>query len=225
MTSFTIHPAALIMPRPSEEDRASLLLSIAEEGLHQPIMLCEGMILDGVTRAGILEELDATGTHIEPRYENFTGTDPISYVKSVNCNRRQLNTTQKLCIAADWLDLVRAGEVAFVATPGIKTRDAVAQRFGIRNGRQLDAVARVKREAEPLYEAMASGGLSLGRAEVELGYRKPATAPPVPPGRAALVEWGRDVMVRAAVRYGKVSDDWEAVPDAIDALMKELLNG
>lgn len=87
------HPFARFLPmmRPDEFER--LKESIGEHGLLEPIVLYEGMILDGRNREDACEEVGK-----EPRRVNFDelGLDvgPLEYVRLKN-NHRHLDTRQK----------------------------------------------------------------------------------------------------------------------------------
>jgi hypothetical protein len=63
--------------------------------LLYPITLFCGEILDGRNR---LRACEARG--IEPRFEDYTGNDPLAFVVSANLKRRHLSDTQRTWIAA-----------------------------------------------------------------------------------------------------------------------------
>jgi len=61
---------------------------------EQPIDLLDGQILDGWHRYNAAKEAG-----VEPKFRNFTGKDPISYVKALNADRRHLTDNQRAQIA------------------------------------------------------------------------------------------------------------------------------
>ncbi len=87
-----IHPAAQAFPMMDKLRYGGLLEDIREHGLRVPIVLCEGMILDGRNRAKACAELG-----IEPRTEEYTG-DPWQYVWSLNGQRRDIVADQRYLI-------------------------------------------------------------------------------------------------------------------------------
>jgi hypothetical protein len=63
-------------------------------GLREPIMLFERAILDGRNRY-----LACECAGIEPRFEDYTGADPLAYVVSLNLKRRHLDESQRALVA------------------------------------------------------------------------------------------------------------------------------
>jgi phage N-6-adenine-methyltransferase len=96
------HPIASIFPKMSEDEFRELKKSIKDNnGLREPIWLCDGQILDGRNRyRACLEE------GIEPKFRQYEGDSPISFVIDLNLKRRHLNPSQRACIAAEALPLL-----------------------------------------------------------------------------------------------------------------------
>jgi ParB-like chromosome segregation protein Spo0J len=102
-----IHPAALILPRPSEREYADLKASIAERGILTPVATFidgkgEHWLLDGVSRLQALVELDQPILDNEGRwaipttpYSAEHGHDPYEIALSLNVVRRHLTNEQK----------------------------------------------------------------------------------------------------------------------------------
>ena len=89
------HRLADLVPMMSDEELAILAKDIKANGLREPIMLYEGAILDGRNRykACLL-------ANVEPRTETYKeGKNPLSYVISMNINRRHLKASQYAVIA------------------------------------------------------------------------------------------------------------------------------
>jgi hypothetical protein len=89
------HPLAEIFPLIDDAGLKELADDIHKNGLRQAIVTYEGKILDGRNR---LAACKIAG--IEPRLVEFTGDDPLSYVISLNLNRRHLDTSQRAMVAA-----------------------------------------------------------------------------------------------------------------------------
>lgn len=72
-----------------------LKADISANGLLEPIVIYNGLILDGRNRY-----LACTDLGITPEYETFDGDDPVSFVISKNLHRRHLNETQRAVVAS-----------------------------------------------------------------------------------------------------------------------------
>jgi ParB-like chromosome segregation protein Spo0J len=81
------HPICLLIPSADDDELQDLITDIRAHGLIDPIVLFEGMILDGRTRAAACERAG-----IAPRYALFEGgrEDALILVISHNLKRRHL---------------------------------------------------------------------------------------------------------------------------------------
>ena len=89
------HPLAGLFPLMTGAAFEELRASIAEHGLREPIVLHEGMVLDGRNRLRACEE---TGT--PPRFRELDGVDPLAFVLDANLHRRHLDESQRAMVAA-----------------------------------------------------------------------------------------------------------------------------
>lgn len=173
-----IHPLCLVLPDMTASEYAKLVADIKlKRGLIHPIMLFEGMVLDGRHRLRACEE-----SGIEPRFENFTGNDPAGYVAS-SCMHRSLNASQRAMIAAGFLEYERAEarkrKVALSGRPADevvenfpqppsdagKARDKAGERMQV-SGRTVDDAARVIADAVPeIVDQVRSGKMALNEAK------------------------------------------------------------
>ena len=88
--SLQAHPFAEVFPLIEGPDFDALVDDIRQHGLREPIVLHEGMILDGRNRARACQVAG-----VDPRYEMYAGDDPASYVVSLNLRRRHLDEIQR----------------------------------------------------------------------------------------------------------------------------------
>jgi hypothetical protein len=78
----------------------ALIEDIKVNRQYEPVLLYEGKILDGRNRYNACQHL---GKDVLTR--DYTGTDPIGFVLSVNLHRRHLNTSQRAMVAAKLANL------------------------------------------------------------------------------------------------------------------------
>ena len=76
------HPLANVLPLTEGAEFDRLVADIAEHGLHNPITLLDGLVLEGRNR-----ERACPAAGVEPRYVEFEGKDPAAYVLSQNLIR------------------------------------------------------------------------------------------------------------------------------------------
>jgi hypothetical protein len=93
MSDREFHTLAEIFPPMSDADVAALAKDIKEHGQIEPIVLYEGMILDGRSRyracllAGVSPDFD--------EYDAWSDIDPLAFVVGKNLHRRHLTSEQK----------------------------------------------------------------------------------------------------------------------------------
>ncbi len=160
MTNYPVHPACALWPRPSDEEVTALAESIKTEGLHNPIWLFEGAILDGKTRD---EACRIAG--VEPRFETYAGDDPIGFTIAQNKLRRHQEPGVLALIVAKLCKLPRGGNRGNQYTGGKplakglpnKTMAELALEAGISES-NLTAAKTVLELGEPNIVEMAKRG-------------------------------------------------------------------
>jgi len=88
--TLAFHPASHIFPLLEGPEFAALVSDIAVHGQLEPILLYDGMILDGRNRYRACLELG-----IKPVTNEYTGDDPQALVVSLNLYRRHLSRSQR----------------------------------------------------------------------------------------------------------------------------------
>ena len=91
-----IHALATIFPPMTDAEFAALKSDISEHGVHQPVAVWRGEIIDGRNRYLAAEEL---GIKAPLRYLD-DDVDPVSYVLSSNMSRRNLDPSQRAIVMA-----------------------------------------------------------------------------------------------------------------------------
>jgi DNA modification methylase len=94
-SAIPFHVLAELFPLMEGEAFTELVEDIKAHGLHEPIVLYEGEILDGRNRY-----LASQAAEVTPRFETYTGSDPLGFVISLNLKRRHLDESQRAMVAA-----------------------------------------------------------------------------------------------------------------------------
>ena len=84
------HPLSAAFPDMPADEFAALVDDIQENGLLQPVVLFDGMVLDGWHRYRASIEAG-----VEPAFDEFDGSDPVAFVLSLNMHRRHLTGSQR----------------------------------------------------------------------------------------------------------------------------------
>lgn len=84
------HPIAEAFPKMQPAEFNGLVADIKQNGLHQPVVLYEGKVLDGVHRAKACDKADR-----RVRYDQFNGDNPAEFAISANIKRRHLTKKQQ----------------------------------------------------------------------------------------------------------------------------------
>lgn len=177
MTQYELHPLCTLFPRLAQADLDALASDIATNGLREPIVLHNGLILDGGNRyrACLL-------AGVEPTFREFDGGNLVSFVLSANLHRRHLSAGQQAAIvssAQDWAKAqthggARLGEQAAILPLDTVRGRAAESGASERTQRMADKVAK----ADPaLARQVAHGTKSLPQAVEELTGKRPGAKP------------------------------------------------
>ena len=166
LRTYDYHPLADIFPLMVGEEFDALVDDIQENGLLVPIIILDGKILDGRNR-----HRACIAAGVEPRFTDFGGTEAeaLSYVLSLNLNRRHLSTTQRAALAVDLLPheakLAAARRVeaatqgqSFAGARG-RARDEAGRRVRV-SGETVRQAAKIAEVAPDVLAAMRNGTAS-----------------------------------------------------------------
>jgi ParB-like chromosome segregation protein Spo0J len=105
LKDLQFHELANIFPMMNDDRFIDLVEDIRQNGLHDPIDLYEGKVLDGRNR---YKACLIAG--VEPRGYEYTGDDPLKYVLSKNLHRRHMDESQRAMVAANIANLEKGGD-------------------------------------------------------------------------------------------------------------------
>lgn len=186
-TNYTFHEVANIFPMMSDDEFAALVEDIRANGQRQPIYLHDGKIIDGRNRYRACQQLG-----IEPDTRVWDGAGSlVSFVVSLNLQRRHLSSSQKATVGLDILPMLEAEaaqrrketegrpstaeklvqkieqdiEEKRERTPA--SVEQAAQMVGT-NRQYVSDAKRLRDEAPELLERVRSGELTIPQAKTEL---------------------------------------------------------
>lgn len=186
MIEYEYHRIANIFPLMQGDEFEKLAADIQANGLLDAVVLHEGKILDGRNRYRACQQVGVT-----PRFVDFAGGDPLTYVISKNRHRRHLTSGQLAAIAVTQEELMAELEAearARQATskPGIyggepltqiveeavgETAQRTAEIFGT-NRQYVQDAKRLRDNAPDLLEKVAGGEVTLPEAKREFKERE-----------------------------------------------------
>jgi len=172
---LAVHPVAELLPPLSDDEYAALKSSIADFGLAEPIILYEGMILDGRHRYRACVETD-----MPIMTRNYGGEQPLAYILGVNLARRNLTESQRSVLFLKIEGHLEAEQALAVAREKAGKRidtlfseenrveagrvhEILARRFAMPPGRMAKLLA-VANNAADLVQYIESGEMSVDRA-------------------------------------------------------------
>lgn len=197
---YELHPLCTLFPRLEGSEFQALCNDIRENGLRNPIVLHNGMILDGGNRYRACIE-----SGIEPIFQEFTEGNLVSFVLSANLHRRHMSPGQQAAIVAsaqDWAKAQTVGNPSFKITEqkcNVAPLETVADRAAqsgasVRTQKMADKVAKANPE---LAKRVAHGEISLPKAVETVTpqfaqNRKPARPAPAPAIPEGMVLYSKD---------------------------------
>jgi ParB-like chromosome segregation protein Spo0J len=154
--TYKAHPLADIFPIMEGQELKEFIANIKNNGLQDPIILCDGKILDGRNR---YHACIVAG--VEPRFENYNGNDPVDFVVIKNLQRRHLTPIQKAELA-NTIANIRNGENRYTISrsapaPTLKISQKKAAKMVGASDRTMRLVKSIK-ERDPELHAMVVAG-------------------------------------------------------------------
>lgn len=155
MFGYKAHPYAEIFPFASEVDFATLSNDIKANGLLEPIVLLDDMVLDGRNR---YKACVAVG--VDPRFVKYEGDDPLAFVISKNLARRHLDESQRSMVAARMADM-QEGRPPNTAPIGAVSQSESAKKMNVSRRTVQRAKKVLNTDDKDLIAAVDSGRISV----------------------------------------------------------------
>jgi ParB-like chromosome segregation protein Spo0J len=156
--SCGFHHLSALFPLMDDSALTDLAEDIRRNGLQEPILRHEGLILDGRNRYRACERAG-----VKPRFCEFEGSDPIAHVVSANLHRRHLNETQRAMVAAK-LATLRDGQRQVGQLAQVPTQSEAAALLNV-SPRSVKRPAVVRGHGAPeLVSAVERGDIPVSRA-------------------------------------------------------------
>lgn len=167
------HPLSAAFPGMPEADFAALVADVQEFGQREPGVVLDGMVLDGWHRYRAAETLC-----IQFQCTEFTGDDPVSFVKSRNLHRRHLDESQRAAA------VIACGQWASAGNPNLAHGARLPTNAEL--AREAQVSERTISNAKAAHKAGLSGAVIAGdmsvRAAAQIAKdRQPSAARNVPP--------------------------------------------
>lgn len=220
-----VHPAADVFPMLSEEELADLAADIKANGLLQPLIVKDGVLIDGRNRREACQRAGVT-----PRVEELNGTDPVAYILATNVNRRHLTKGQRAMAVA------KLYPEAEKTAPGKKSKTAgMLLENKTLSGAAISQARTVLRWLPEIADLVMAGTKPLNEAYQDAQrLKEQADAEPQRLARlrsrasdlADLVDEGRMSLAEAesayATRLGEERRERQAVLDVVEGLERHL---
>ena len=171
--TLPLHPLCTLFPRLEGREFDTLVDDIRSNGLREPIITHEGMILDGGNRAAA-----CAAAGVDPRYEQFAGGNLVTFVLSANLHRRHLSHGQAAAIVAsaqDWANAQTVGNPNYATLRNWTRQKDRAEISGASHRTQQSADKVAKADPE-LAKKVAHGEVSLPAAVAQV-ENKPIKPP------------------------------------------------
>lgn len=157
MKNIPFHKVANIFPLIHGKEFVELKTDIKANGVHEPIVMYQGQILDGRNRFRACQEVGVT-----PEFVEYEGADPVGYVLSLNLHRRHLNESQRAMVADKVANMV-VGDNQHASIEATSQTDAALALNVSRSA--VQRAHKVNEEGVPkLIEAVQDGKVSVSAA-------------------------------------------------------------
>lgn len=212
------HPLSAAFPGMTEDEFEQLTVDIEANGQREPIIVHEGLVLDGWHRYRACAALG-----IEAKRFTFAADgDPVSFVLSQNLHRRHLTASQRAIAVVACKEWAPAGRAKPETISGLQRDSQMAKEAGTSDRTIRDA--KVAHKAG-LTEMVAEGALTANEAaQVARGAAKPRGKPPEPGSKKDAVRQALNMAGerdKAQEQAAEAAEHRNEMEDAMRALSEE----
>ncbi len=216
------HPAADLFPLMSSADFDALAADMKLNGQIEPIVVHDGMILDGRHRYRACLQIG-----LQPVTTEWDGSGtPEAFAISKNLHRRQLDASQRAMVAAAFATLKRGGDQSVKLRNGL-TAAALSKMFNV-STRSIETARVVRAKGAPeLIEAVQRGDMKVSTAADLVDSSKDRQRELTAAGKYEVAKAVGRKRRNEAIRRERekasrtpVSDIPEALPDTISLIDK-----
>jgi DNA polymerase III delta prime subunit len=168
------HPLSQVFPEVSPESFAALKLDVAERGVRVPVVIFEGLVLDGRSRWRAAQELGVRCPTLD-----YDGSKPLLEVVSLNAIRRlDLTSSQRAMAAARIANLNEGRPTKTQSIDGVSEEKAARLlKVSVKSVERAKKVLGANRP--DLIDAVSSGRMSVSRAANSISTRENGTPTPI----------------------------------------------
>lgn len=161
---YQIHPSAMLFPEMEGDQWVNFITDIRDNGQREAIVVHKGAVIDGRNRLRACSWLQ-----IEPKVRAYEGReeDILSYVLSLNLNRRHLTESQRAMVAAKIATMQKGGDRRSNQTANLQSGPTQAQAAEMLNvsERSVATAKSVQKKGEPeVAAAVEAGAMTLNEA-------------------------------------------------------------
>jgi N6-adenosine-specific RNA methylase IME4 len=186
------HPLADIFPLIEGAEFDELVADIRDYGLREPIVMHDGMILDGRNRYRACLQSSVT-----VHFRKFEGDDPVAFVVSLNLRRRHLDESQRALVAARLATLPQ-GARTDLAPIGARSQGDAADLLNVGRRSVQRAKDVLDQGAPELVKAVETGKASVSAAAAIATLPEPEQQEIVARGEKEITEAAKIIWTRRA---------------------------
>jgi ParB-like chromosome segregation protein Spo0J len=190
------HPAAEIFPLMGGADFDALVADIRENGQREPIILHDGLILDGRNRARACEVLG-----IAPLTVQWDGKGaPETFVISKNLHRRHLSESQRASIAARYANRGEGRPSKKTSSIELVNQESAAKLLNVSVASVKRAAAVIERAEPELVAAVERGDIPVSTAAKLVDLPKARQREIAKSGKKAAAKSAQQIETRKRAR-------------------------